>query len=355
VDDGASATGVDRLHSRFELAPPRRFLLPALLLLLSEHPGHGYSLVKDLASFRFGAVDRPSVYRALAHLEADALVESSAETPRAGHERRVYRLTLRGERFLRSWMVVIKEERDRLDHVLRRYQATGTADAALAALEGGFAAMAGASWSPVVSSPPTPMRAPHADIRRFAVVEPGAPTGDTPSTTPARRHFRVNAERSVILIDVRSSVGPLSFGALGMRGSIEATMHDATICFDDPPVAHVEIAVDGLRSGNSLYDAELLRRIDARRFPTASIELRESAPIAPNDRYRLAGDLTFHGVTRPIAGTVTAACPSTNHIVVNGEQAFDIRDFGVESPTVLMLRIYPDVKVHLHVEGVVEQ
>jgi hypothetical protein len=28
-------------HSRFELAPPRRFLLPALLLLLSEEPSYG--------------------------------------------------------------------------------------------------------------------------------------------------------------------------------------------------------------------------------------------------------------------------------------------------------------------------
>jgi len=41
-------------------------------------------------------------------------------------------------------------------------------------------------------------------------------------------------------------------------------------------------------------------------------------------------------------------------LVVTGEQAFDIRDFGVASPSVLMLRIYPDVKVHLHVEATLE-
>ena len=57
--------------SRFELAPPRRFILPAILLLLSERPGYGYGLVPRLAEFRFGPVDRPAVYRALAQLERE--------------------------------------------------------------------------------------------------------------------------------------------------------------------------------------------------------------------------------------------------------------------------------------------
>ena len=36
---------------------------------------------------------------------------------------------------------------------------------------------------------------------------------------------------------------------------------------------------------------------------------------------------------------------------MTGDQVFDIRDFGIESPTVLMFRIYPDVTVRLHVEA----
>ena len=36
---------------------------------------------------------------------------------------------------------------------------------------------------------------------------------------------------------------------------------------------------------------------------------------------------------------------------MSGEQAFDIRDFDVAVPTVLMLRIYPDVVVQLQVEA----
>ena len=55
--------------TRFDLAPPRHFVFPAVLLLLSEEPSYGYELVKGLRTFRFGTVDRPAVYRALAQLE----------------------------------------------------------------------------------------------------------------------------------------------------------------------------------------------------------------------------------------------------------------------------------------------
>src|SRR5580693_3941171 len=109
--------------SRFELAPPRRFILPAILLLLSEQPGYGYGLVPRLVEFRFGHVDRPAVYRALAQLERDGLVQVSATDHQPGQSRRIYSVTPLGERVLRVWMGVIREEHAHLAEVIRRYQA----------------------------------------------------------------------------------------------------------------------------------------------------------------------------------------------------------------------------------------
>src|ERR1700739_1865735 len=113
MDDGTrtAATGTDGT-SRFELAPPRRFVLPAILLILSERPGYGYGLVPRLQEFHFGHVDRPSVYRALSQLEHDGLLEASSQNPPSGQARRVYRITALGERVLRVWMGVIKEEHE---------------------------------------------------------------------------------------------------------------------------------------------------------------------------------------------------------------------------------------------------
>jgi len=71
-------------------------------------------------------------------------------------------------------------------------------------------------------------------------------------------------------------------------------------------------------------------------------------------RYQVAGEVTFHGVSRALDGTVAVTMPTSRRLLVRGEQLVDIRDFGVSSPTVLMLRIYPDVEVGVQIEAELE-
>jgi hypothetical protein len=175
---------------------------------------------------------------------------------------------------------------------------------------------------------------------------------DHPEVTTSR--FQVVPDRSAVMVNARSSVGPITFGAIGVRGSIEVAVAGRRVCPVPCPTAHLEIDVDQLRSGNSLYDAELLRRIDARRHPTVVLDLRVCTPLGSTGRYQLQGEVTFHGVSKPLDGTVSVAMPGERTLVVRGEQVVDIRDFGVVSPTVLMLRIYPDVVVGLQVEAELE-
>ena len=125
---------------------------PQSCCCVAEEPRHGYSLAKGVHASQVGRVDRPSVYRALAQLEADGLICSSPEHRSAGQGRRVYSLTEQGEQVLRRWMGVIKQERDGLDRVLRRYVATGTVDAVLAEVEGGWHAVTATPWSAVSST-----------------------------------------------------------------------------------------------------------------------------------------------------------------------------------------------------------
>jgi PadR family transcriptional regulator PadR len=356
MEDSVAATAGK--SSRFELAPPRRFILPAILLLLSEGPGYGYGLVPRLQEFRFGHVDRPAAYRALAQLEQDGLVEVSSQNPKGGQARRVYRVTPLGERVLRVWMGVIKEEHDYLGQVLRRYQATGTTDAVLAEVEGGWASALQLGWSSVSSTSVGHKRL--VPVQNESDPATSGPTGDPVRSGQAAGYagkptkFRVLPDRSVVLIEVRSTVGPLSFGAIGVTGSVRAALVDGALRTDMAPSGQVQIEMSGLSSGNSVYDAELLRRIDARRFPTATVDLRECVASGPGTRYRVKGELTFHGVTRSAEGTVSVEL-SDRRLVITGEQVFDIRDFAIPSPTVLMLRIYPDVRVRLHVEAVPEE
>jgi hypothetical protein len=250
-------------------------------------------------------------------------------------------------------MGVIKQERDGLDRVLRRYVATGTVDAVLAEVEGGWHPVTATAWSAVSSTS-------RIERGRTSLISSVAPEGsdgrdDDPGAVEREplgtSLFRVIPDRSVVMIDARSSVGPITFGAIGVTGAIEAAVSGRRVCATPFPTAHLEVEVGQLRSGNSLYDAELLRRIDARRHPTVELDLRACTPVGSTGRYQIQGEVTFHGVSRPLDGTVSVTMPSEHSLVVRGEQVIDIRDFGVASPTVLMLRIYPDVAVGLQIEA----
>jgi hypothetical protein len=189
---------------------------------------------------------------------------------------------------------------------------------------------------------------------RYESIAPARSDNPEAVPPPELRRFKLDPERAAVLIDVRSTVGPISFGTIGLNGSIDAAIIDGVLHTGARPTGSLTIDVTNLHSGNRLYDAELMRRINARRFPSASIELSECTPIGAGPRHRLSGELTFHGVQRPVDGTVTVETLSDTRVLVTGEQVFDIRDFAVPSPTVLMLRIYPDIRVRLHAEAELE-
>ena len=164
--------------------------------------------------------------------------------------------------------------------------------------------------------------------------------------------FVVQPERSVVAIQARSSVGPIQWEAPGAQGWVEAVVHDGVIDTSVTPKAQLELSVRNLRSGNTLYDAELMRRIDARRYPVTTVELVEAS--RSDRRYQLVGNVTFHGVTRQLRGSVEAGLEPSGELVVTGEQTFDIRDFRIPSPTILMLKIFPDVRVRLRLAAALE-
>jgi len=159
--------------------------------------------------------------------------------------------------------------------------------------------------------------------------------------------FRIDPNRSKVWIEARSSMHPIHGEADGLEGSIEADVADGHLDITGVPKISIELPVENLQSGKKLEDAEMMRRIDARRFPKIrgqTTELRKNGGT-----YQIRGDLTFHGVTRAVEGHVTISAPDERSLLIEGEQVFDIREFGVEPPKILMFRVHPDVRVRIKV------
>lgn len=169
--------------------------------------------------------------------------------------------------------------------------------------------------------------------------------------TDQPRRFVVVPERSAILIRARSNVGTIEFGATGVRGSVEVVVRDGVADSGGPVRARLEVDISTLTSGNSLYDAELMHRIHARSHPVAVVELDDVGPLGSGGRTEVAGRMTLHGVTAELNGVVGVSVSGDTGLVVSGEKIIDIRDFQIAAPTMLMLKIYPDVRVFLHLEA----
>lgn len=166
------------------------------------------------------------------------------------------------------------------------------------------------------------------------------------TTDGDRVRYVVDATRSAILVQARSTVGTLSFGSSRLGGEVWLAPDGAGIDLATPPTAVVTVPMDSLTSGNTLYDAELQRRLSIRRFPQVTLELTQVTGVNGTD-YQATGVVTLHGVTATLSGVVDLSFPEPGVLMATGEHVMDVREFDIDVPTVLMLRIYPDVSISL--------
>ena len=116
-----------------------------------------------------------------------------------------------------------------------------------------------------------------------------------------------------------------------------------------PPKGHVELDVERISSGNALYDREMRKRVNVRRYPTISADLVGFSPLSRQGRYRAQGEISFHGVTWPAEDDLDLTVREDRSMTLTGDSSFDLRDFDLEPPKILMIRVEPEVRVRFSV------
>ena len=164
--------------------------------------------------------------------------------------------------------------------------------------------------------------------------------------------FTFTAERSCVWVSGRSSLHPINTETRGLTGWIEAALKpDGTLDLTVPVTGSLEVAADRLSSGNLLYDRELKRRIDAKTYPTIFGQLNHVAATSDAHRYEVTGDLTFHGKTRSFTHDMEIHVQDGKEITLAGSDVFDLREFNMKPPSMLMLKVYPEVAVRVELHG----
>ena len=165
--------------------------------------------------------------------------------------------------------------------------------------------------------------------------------------------YRIDPGSSRLWISARSTVHPMSISADGIEGELsfaldgdgEADRLDLGIA----PGGWMTLPVERLSAGHRLEDIELLRRIESRRFPTIDGVLTSVDLSGESDRYQVTGDVAFHGVTRSCKDEVTLQRLDDDTIRLAGRSTFDMRDFGLEPPRWLFVRMEAEVEVRVEI------
>ncbi len=163
--------------------------------------------------------------------------------------------------------------------------------------------------------------------------------------------WAVDAERSSLAIDGKSSLHPIH-GKLrpgALSGTIEATVTDGAVDVSAPVSASLRFEVAALSFGNAMYDRELPKRMETGRYPEVVLDLDKVQAVEPG-AHQVTLTLALHGATVSFDETVhTSVTDDGATLTVSGEHRFDVRQFGVEPPKMLGMKVHPDFTVRLAV------
>jgi polyisoprenoid-binding protein YceI len=157
--------------------------------------------------------------------------------------------------------------------------------------------------------------------------------------------YRLVPERSKIWADARSSLHPIKVETTGLEGFVEMTIVDGHIDTTAPVSGSVELDASLLKTGNSLYDRELVNKLEMRKYPRVRGRVISVKALDSGTTYRVQGELSLRGQTSPVEGAVQMRMIDATTVEFQGEQTIDIRNFGLEPPKFLMLKVYPEVKI----------
>ncbi|HWE66638.1 MAG TPA: YceI family protein [Acidimicrobiales bacterium] len=167
--------------------------------------------------------------------------------------------------------------------------------------------------------------------------------------------YVIAPERSHVWIDARSNVHPIHSTTDGLEGYVDLDLSgEGGVDLSALTSGQLTLSVDRLKSGNRMEDRELAKRIDARRFPTITGVLGTIEKSDEVGTYKVAGDITFRGVTCPHEDLMNISSVDDQTIQLGGQSRFDIRKFGMEPPRMLMLKVEPEVDIRVEIFAVRE-
>lgn len=112
----------------------------------------------------------------------------------------------------------------------------------------------------------------------------------------------------------------------------------------DTVTSKIRVSADVLTfdSGNSNRDSHAMEVVEYRKYPKVSFASTSIKPA--QDGYDVAGDLTFHGRTRPVNFHVVPK-RTADRIEIAGQFTVKLTEFGVKRPSLMLVPVKDDLTI----------
>lgn len=157
--------------------------------------------------------------------------------------------------------------------------------------------------------------------------------------------YRIDPEESTVTIVGETSLHPITVNVTP-SGWFEADISGGEFVPGTELRGEVEIAVIEFQSGNPLVDRETRRRLNARQYPTIRGELSDVVALA-GPAATVKGIVTFLGNDVELEGQFNIVAGDGETVSLAGSGQMDVQWWGLEPPTLLVLKMDPVVTVSI--------
>lgn len=157
--------------------------------------------------------------------------------------------------------------------------------------------------------------------------------------------YRISTEQSTVTLVGETSLHPITVNVTPV-GWLEAVVADGAFQPEGDIAGFVKIAVIEFRSGNPLVDRETRRRLNAKRYPTISGEVTEVVGV-DGPTATVKGSITFLGREVELEGDISIVDHDDDSLHLAGSGQMDVQWWGLEPPTLLVLKMEPVVTVSI--------
>lgn len=103
--------------------PERRWMQFLILRTIYEKPSYGYEIIKKIEEISEGRhkIESGTMYTILRRMEQNEVVTSSWKKSKGGPDKRTYKVTKKGEKYLKAWLEMIIERKTMIDKMATFY------------------------------------------------------------------------------------------------------------------------------------------------------------------------------------------------------------------------------------------